>query len=497
MLNDSLPRRFTSLMRAAAALAAMFLLTGAFVSCEGITDEDGNNGSGGSDGTHPNSAAMAKWTPDTDFDSCTKDFHDTYYVIGPDGKKYPTWHPPTATDPTTGKLCSFGHEHGRDPRGSALWDSLRDHYAHDTDGNGTVDTAERDASGVPFGYASEQLRAYNAANGIANANRDEDHVGYKIAWENGIIRTRTVNGQVQTFDLSCDALSVLHQETYSADSYSSNLHEVLYALDCSRGADAERFGGKVIVSAMATFGNPGEFTVEQPKGTFTTVRYGTSQPLNSPAGGGERGRVIPTADSVYAAVLVPVGQTSDFATGLTETWYAGLALRRTDGTELVFVDPSYAVASPSRYFNVATLNGEARTVELCYIGISLSGELIDDPLRAALIVRQARGPECSGIAPNGPATPRVSRIPYDDPRSVFNGCRRRVTLGATRISNGGGSATWYSDPYGRATRVGSFTGGVKQYVGVVNNSTAGDIDRAAFGADLDPCLPGSNIHAPN
>jgi hypothetical protein len=145
MLNDSFPRRTTALLRAAAALAAMFLLTGAFVSCEGITDENGNNSSGGSDGTHPNSAAMAKWTPDTEFDTCTKDFHDTYYVIGPDSKKYPTWHPPTATDPTTGKLCSFGHEHGRDPRGSALWDSLRNHFAHDTDGNGTIDTAERDA----------------------------------------------------------------------------------------------------------------------------------------------------------------------------------------------------------------------------------------------------------------------------------------------------------------------------------------------------------------
>ena len=68
--------------------------------------------------------------------------------------------------------------------------------------------------------------------------RDEDHVGYKIAWENGIVRTRTVNGQLQTFDLSCDALTVLHQETYSAESYASNLHEVLYAIDCSRGTDA-------------------------------------------------------------------------------------------------------------------------------------------------------------------------------------------------------------------------------------------------------------------
>ena len=148
------------------------------------------------------------------------------------------------------------------------------------------------------------------------------------------------------------------------------------------------------------------------------------------------------------------------------------------------------MASPSRYFNVATLNGLARTVDLCYIGFSIAGELIDDPLRAALIVRQARGPECSGIAPNGPATPRVTRIPYDDPRSVFNGCRRNVTLGATRITNGGGSTIWYSDPYGRAARAGSFIGGVKQYVEVVNNSTAGDIDRVAFGADLDPCLLG-------
>ena len=90
-------------------------------------------------------------------------FHDTYFVIGPDGKKYPTWHPPTATDPATAASCSFGHEHGRDPRGSALWDSLRNHYAFDANNNGTIDTSERDASGVPFGYASEQLRAYNAS----------------------------------------------------------------------------------------------------------------------------------------------------------------------------------------------------------------------------------------------------------------------------------------------------------------------------------------------
>jgi len=473
----------------------MFLLTGsAVISCEG-THED--NGDTPSDGTRPDSAAMGKWTPNTDYDTCTKAFHDTFFVVGPDGKKYPTWHAPTATDPATGRACSFGHEHGRDPRGSALWESIRNHYAFDSNDNGTIDTAERDVSGVPFGYASEQLRAYNSVNGIANANRDEDHFGYKIAWENGIARARTVNGQVQTFDLSCDALTMLHQETYSGESYASNLHEALYAVDCSRGTDADRFGGEVIISAMATFGNPGEFTVAQANNTFATIRFGTSQPLNSPAGGTELGRVIPVADDVYAAILVPVGQTSDFAGGLTETWYSALALTRNDGTELVYVDPSYEVSSPSRYYELTRVDAVARSIDLCYVGVSATGELIDDPLRASLIVRQARGPECSAIAPNGPFTPRVNRIAYDDPSSVFNGCRRIVTLGATRITNGGGSTVWYSDPYGRASRVGSFTGGVKQFVSAVNNGIAGEIDRVAIGADLDPCLPGSNIHAPN
>jgi hypothetical protein len=491
--------RILALLRGCAPLAAMFMLTGAaLISCEGTSSSDNGGGGGGTPSDRPNSAAMGKWTPNTTYDTCSQAFHDTFFVIGPDGKKYPTWHPPTATDPTTSKTCSFGHEHGRDPRGSALWESLRTHYAFDVNNNNTIDTAERDASGVPFGYASEQLRAYNSANGVANANRDEDHYGYKIAWENGVARTRTVNGQVQTFDLSCDVLTVLHQETYSADSFSSNLHEVLYAIDCSRGNDAPIYGGKVIVTAMVTFGNPGEFTVFQGNDTFSTVTFGTSQPLNSPQGGTERGRVIPTgSDNVFAAVLVPVAQTSDFIGGVSDNWYSALSLTRSDGTELVFVDPSFAVNLPSRYFDVTLPDGLARTVDLCYLGITATGALVDDPANAGLIVRQARGPECSGIAPNGPFTPRVNRVSFDDPRSVFNGCRRAVTLGTTRIVNGGGGTTWYTNPYGAAARIGSFTGDVRQYVSAVNNSTAAAIDRIAFGSELDPCLPGSNIHAPN
>jgi hypothetical protein len=38
---------------------------------------------------------------------------------------------------------------------------------------------------------------------------------------------------------------------------------------------------------------------------------------------------------------------------------------------------------------------------------------------------------------------------------------------------------------------------VRQFVSVVNNSTVGEVDRVAFGADLDPCFSGSGVHAPN
>ena len=54
------------------------------------------------------------WSP-TAYDTCSADLHRSFSVIGPDGKLYPTWHPPTVVDPATGRSCSFGHEHGDDP----------------------------------------------------------------------------------------------------------------------------------------------------------------------------------------------------------------------------------------------------------------------------------------------------------------------------------------------------------------------------------------------
>jgi hypothetical protein len=57
------------------------------------------------------SLAFGIWNPGPK-DTCTKEQHDAYTVVGPDGKLYPTWHPPTGPG-----RCTFGHEHGLDPRG--------------------------------------------------------------------------------------------------------------------------------------------------------------------------------------------------------------------------------------------------------------------------------------------------------------------------------------------------------------------------------------------
>ncbi len=50
--------------------------------------------------------------------NCPPEVHDRYFVIGPDGRKYRTWHPVTVPlDPnnTARGYCTFAHEHGDNP----------------------------------------------------------------------------------------------------------------------------------------------------------------------------------------------------------------------------------------------------------------------------------------------------------------------------------------------------------------------------------------------
>lgn len=61
-----------------------------------------------SDGTAPeipvalgDAVAFSLWTPGPQ-DSCSRAIHDSYSAVGPDGLRYPTWHPPV--DPGTGHV---------------------------------------------------------------------------------------------------------------------------------------------------------------------------------------------------------------------------------------------------------------------------------------------------------------------------------------------------------------------------------------------------------
>ncbi|MCG8347506.1 MAG: hypothetical protein MI924_06965, partial [Chloroflexales bacterium] len=74
---------------------------------------------------------------------CPAWVHDRHVTTGPDGRTYPTWHPPV--DPEYG--CYFDHEHGSDPRSYVGFAS----------------------SGMPaFGYIGAQ------------AGMNEPHVGFKV-----------------------------------------------------------------------------------------------------------------------------------------------------------------------------------------------------------------------------------------------------------------------------------------------------------------------------
>ena len=117
--------------------------------------------------------------------SCSAAFHDRYFVVATDGHRYPTWHPPVAVDPATGRECAFGHEHGRDPRHSQLWKmrQVQRAFYFDANANQQMDPDEEAWAGLPFGYVNQQADTWFAAQHQATM-RHEDHVGHKVEWAN-------------------------------------------------------------------------------------------------------------------------------------------------------------------------------------------------------------------------------------------------------------------------------------------------------------------------
>jgi hypothetical protein len=403
----------------------------------------------------PESVAFAErnWTP-TEYDTCPKSLHRTHAVVGSDGKRYPGWHPPTVIDPKTGKRCRFGHEHGRRPQGSDIYEWVAKRLGSDRYPR---------RRGIPFGSVSEQLDAYAEAN-PGTPTRHEDHVGHKIDWANDVQlrdrKGRYIRRKPGAKPVECDYLFKVHQGTHSPDATANNAHELIYAARCTDGA-------RLIASTMSRFGAPNEFNRScAPDEVVATT--GSSLP----AGPGER--LIPDRACAETYVLVDPDDDSAYSDlwSFYENWRSENDLSVAGGERLATYDPWFAVFNPARYFNAPA--GIGRTV-------GLSWEI-----------------EPNGDVANRPPWTRVSHLdPFaaEDPRSPFDGAQREFYVHDTRIANKGGPRRWYTDPWGANGSTEPFPGAVCQIVGKLNTRGYPELRRRLFRRGTD--YGGGGVHAPN
>jgi hypothetical protein len=378
------------------------------------------------------STAYARWTPGP-FDTCSQAIHDSYSTVGPDGKLYPTWHPPV--DPATG--CSFGHEHGTDPRESAIYDEIGD---------------------IPFALANEMLDIYNPG-----MSRHEDHFGHKIEVGNDV--PMSFGGPADAvFEARCHFLIKMHQGSHSKDAFTNNMHEIAYHARCNDGSG-------VSMTFMTVIGDAGAM-VESCTGN--QINVGTPSPANSPSGGGRR--VIPTRNCVESRILVAPGERSNFGT-LRESWQTSESLRTVDRHSLVSINPYFNVSRPSRFLDPSRPDLTGRPIEVCY-------EMMGN--------RAARGGECDEATGEG----TIQGITFDDPRSPFDGANRNFDVNSFRIRNAEGPSIWYTDPLGENGQTAPFPGSIRQWIAVIDNTRGGaDMHGPSIGRDKNHSTAG--VHAPN
>jgi hypothetical protein len=291
-------------------------------------------------------AAFGIWAPASG-DTCTPAIHDGYFTVGPDGLRYPTWHPPV--DPMSG--CTFGHEHGRNPAGSHLF---------------------AEVGAIPFGYANQHL----VESGFG-ADRHEDHAGHKVEWANDM-QMSVGNGGSAALAISCSGLFKLHQGTHSPDAFTNNMHEVAYHIRCSDGTGFS-------ATLLTPIGKAGELVASCDRERHHEA--GTATPSISPDGGGKR--ALPDVGCVIERVLQAEDGRPRFDSALRESWEISASLKKANGRTLVSFNPYFQVMDPSRYFDPAAPKKMSRPIDLCYVdgirgqdrceGLAAEGVTWDDP----------------------------------------------------------------------------------------------------------------------
>ncbi len=446
--------------------------TGSTTTTGSTTGTTGGSTTGGGGGEHEdhgeNSHAMGRWEPST-HDTCTKDEHDGYFVYGPDGKKYPTWHSPIHTR-EDGSTCTFGHEHGRNPSGYQYWDEIKEHFAFDANSDGQLSTSELATAGIPFGYVNEQMM-----NSSVGFMRHEDHVGHKIEFSNGegdigqgtdpfdnrltggvvVPQKPGTNGRKwRESGIRCYHFHKIHQGVSTPDALTNNLHELVMHAKCN-STRSDFPTSTSLIAGMLPFGAPGEFTRFCAGDRFQIIKLGTNDDNSKwPGRTGDGMRNIMDRSCVESDVLVPEGRFSNFP---YEIWEGMLRIRTADGKVLATNGGAWEVLDALRYYNPNNSNRIGYSADLCY-------EMLGN--------RRTRGGACDVMTNFG----KVAGIKWDDPRSEFRGVRRGQYILPHTLQNAGGPQYWYTDPLGNNASQTPFEGSIKQRIEPVNATTIGNFN---------------------
>ncbi|QYG90963.1 hypothetical protein HC251_11910 [Iamia sp. SCSIO 61187] len=397
------------------------------------------------------------WTP-TARDTCSADLHRSFSVVGPDGKLYPTWHPPAVVDPATGQECTFGHEHGDDPSSSDIYTWVTDF----------LDADPARGRGIPFGYVSEALDTWSATTGAVT--RHEDNVGHKVVVADDVrMVTASPRGYVRDDAgqiVTCDVLMKVHQGSHSGDALVNNAHELLYAARCTDGTE-------VISSTMTRFGDANEFNRSCDGQLVTTA--GSDLP------DGDGGlRLIPDQHCIDRDVLVPPDRTSSIW-ALYEVWQSANTLTTADGAPLASFDPWFGVRNPARAHAGGVNNLICSLVDVTDMTDAADGGT-------------ARGYPFDEVARHEAST--GAQLDRTDPASPFDGAQRDFYLHTTEVTNAGGPTTWFTDPYGGDAVTAATPGRVRQHVSSTSNDHWPDLERRSFDLQRDHGHA-NGVHAPN
>ena len=355
------------------------------------------------------SHAIGVWSPGP-LDTCPAELHDSYSVVGPDGKLYPTWHPPRVIEPGDRRALHVRPRARTRPgglrplrlgRAQARRPGARGRGGHPVRPRRRV--ARRLRGGEP-GHADPPRGPRRPQDRVAERRRAR-------------ARARPRAGAPRRH------LRLPHQDPPG--------HALAGRPRQQRPRAALR--GPLRRRHQADRRQAGDLRRPQrvrPRLRQDDRRSGAGTSHAFPSGGGVR--LIPDRACVEEHVLVG-GRASTRCSraGSTRTGSPPTTCERRAARQLAYFDPHFAVFNPSR-FAAETAGQLERTIDVCW-------ETEPGRRRRPGAAPATRRPARARSRPRCPSTirPRRSTAP-----------RARSTSTRPTVDNGGGPRRWWTDPYG-------------------------------------------------